>query len=239
MLTYGVIFPVYNEEKRLENGINRAYSYIKDLGIRFVILVVDNGSTDCTREIAEGLCRKYPEVNYLRLEEKGVGIAFKSGVSIIDTDIVGYIDIDLAVDICYLSTVVSCFENNPNVDIVNTSRFNRQSVTHGRKWYRNIMSYGLLIILKVFLGMKASDALCGFKFFKKKVVDKLLRESADEKGWFLIIEMLVRAERNNARIVELPVEYYDDADNSKVKIVDTIIDYLKHIKRLRNSFEKF
>jgi hypothetical protein len=101
------------------------------------------------------------------------------------------------------------------------------------------MSYGLLIILKVFLGMKASDALCGFKFFKKKVVDKLLRESADEKGWFLIIEMLVRAERNNARIVELPVEYYDDADNSKVKIVDTIIDYLKHIKRLRNSFEKF
>ena len=80
MASYGIIFPVYNEEKRILKGIQEAYQYISSLGIVFEFLIVDNGSTDRTEELARQLCKRLENVNYLRIKEKGVGVAFKSGV---------------------------------------------------------------------------------------------------------------------------------------------------------------
>ena len=67
------------------------------------MVIVDNGSDDDTPEIGKALSEKYEEVSYLRIEERGVGIAFKTGVLAADTDLVGYMDIDLSTDLKYLS----------------------------------------------------------------------------------------------------------------------------------------
>ena len=81
--------------------------------------------------------------------------------------------------------------------------------------------------------MKATDAICGFKFFKKETAEKLVEVSSkDENGWFFIIEMLLRAERMGVKIHELPVEWADDS-RTKVKLFATIKNYIKNISRLR------
>jgi hypothetical protein len=121
----------------------------------------------------------------------------------------------------------------PDVEFVNGSRFSKESSVSGRKWYRNLTSYGLLFLLHFFLKMKASDAICGFKFFKKETVEKLVESSSkDENGWFFIIEMLLRAERMGVNIYELPVEWADDS-RTKVKLFATIKNYVRNIRRLR------
>ena len=76
-----ILFPVLNEELRLENGILKTIQYMDSQNYTdYELLIVDNGSVDRTKEIANNLCEKYENVRYLRLEERGVGIAFREGV---------------------------------------------------------------------------------------------------------------------------------------------------------------
>ena len=237
MASYGIIFPVYNEEKRILKGIQEAYQYISSLGIVFEFLIVDNGSTDRTEELARQLCKRLENVNYLRIKEKGVGVAFKSGVKRLKTDIVGYMDIDLSTDIRYFSRVTKLFEDDDSIDLINGSRFNKKSITTGRKWYRNITSYGLVFLLKIVFAMKATDAICGFKFFKQTAAMALVSEASEETGWFLIIELLLRAERKGMKVVELPVRWEDDIKNSKVDVIDTISNYIIQIIKLKKALK--
>lgn len=232
----GIIFPVYNEEARLEDGIKRTFSYIdEEIKSECNVYIIDNGSTDKTGEIARYLTDTYAHVFYYRIEEKGVGAAFRKGVSISRDDVIGYMDVDLATDISHLREVERLFCKR-NIEIVNASRFSRKSRTSGRRWYRNITSYGLIFLLKISLNMKATDAICGFKFFRRDTVIELINVSSRENGWFYIIELLLRAERENRRIYELPVRWKDDAKNSKVDMFKVISSYLIGIRKLRVEF---
>lgn len=236
----GIIFPVYNEESRLEAGVIKTIEFIKkSIRSECRIYIVDNASCDGTRDIAKKLEENYSNVFYYRIEEKGVGAAFRKGVDISQGDeIVGYMDIDLATDIRHLKQVESIFTKK-KIDIVNGSRFNNKSDTSGRKWYRNITSYGLIFLLKTCLGMKSTDAICGFKFFNRKKAIELINESSKESGWFFIIEILLRAEKKNYQIYELPVKWQDDADHSKVDMLKVIKSYLAGIRKLRKEFKKY
>lgn len=236
MPTINILFPVYNEEKRLENGIRRTDEYLSgETDIDHVLTIVDNGSTDRTEEIARALCAERPErVRYIRIAEKGVGAALRAGVAANDRDIVGYMDVDLSTDIEHLRQVMDAFAADASVAMVNGSRWNRQSETRGRKFYRNVTSIGLVWILKLVFGMKASDAICGFKFFRKEAVESLIDEAeAHTNGWFYIIELLLRAERDGLKIVELPVRWDDDSQNSTVHTIPLIREYLHEIALLR------
>lgn len=239
MKSLNIIFPVLNEEKRIVNGIDKTVAYMRgNINMPFVLNVVDNGSTDRTEELARELCSKYPELHYTKITERGLGVAFRAGVTNNTSDYVGYMDIDLATDLRHLKQVEDAFTKDPDLEFINGSRFNKLSKVSGRKWYRNITSYGLLFMLHTFLDMKATDSICGFKFFKKTTAENLIATSSqDENGWFFIIEMLLRAERTGVKILELPVEWFDDSQTS-VKFMATIKNYTKNIYRLYRIFNK-
>ena len=165
-----------------------------------------------------------------------MGVAFRNGVAGNDCEVVGYMDIDLSTDIKHLGQVIEIM-HDPEVMMVNGSRWSKESDTTGRKWYRNLSSYGLTWMLKLILKMKASDSICGFKFFRGDFVKQLISESGDEAGWFFIIELLLRAERKNVKIHELPVRWQDDYD-SKVDFIKVVKNYLSNISRLHRQFKK-
>ncbi|MCR4934527.1 MAG: glycosyltransferase [Lachnospiraceae bacterium] len=233
-----LLFPVLNEHLRLENGIEKAHEYCeKNLSIPYKMTIIDNGSDDDTPEIAKKLEAKYKEVEYVRIEERGVGIAYKTGIERNEYDIVGYMDIDLSTDISYLNKMLEAFEKDPELEYVNGSRFSKDSDTKGRKWYRKITSMGLVILLKTVLKMKSSDAVCGFTFTRKETAEKLVKECGPEKGWFYTIEFLLRAERAGMKIYDMPVEWTEDY-NTTVKIWKTIKNYLVNINRLHKTFKQ-
>ena len=237
MKTINIIFPVYNEERRIADGINRTMEFMTANSIMpFQLNVVDNGSIDRTQEIAESLCAKYPEVHYTRITEKGTGIAVKTGILNNTSDYVGYMDIDLSTNIRHILQVQEMFLADPSLEYINGSRFSRESEVSGRKWYRNISSYGLIFLLKTVLHMKSSDSICGFSFWKKDCAESLVSECSEgENGWFYLIEMLLRAERKGCRIYEMPVEWEDDP-RTTVRYFAVIRNYLKNIVRLQKVF---
>ena len=230
MLT--IIFPVLNERLRLEKGITRTVEYLDRIGFSdYEILIVDNGSEDETPQIADKLCRRYSRVKYERIPVRGVGAAFRRGVKLSHGDIVGYMDIDLSTNIKHLGEAIEIFKERPEIAYINGSRFAKASDTRGRKWYRKITSQGLLILLKVFLGMKSTDAICGFTFVRKKTAVSLIKGCSRDNGWFYMIEFLLRAEKRGVRILDYPVEWEEDY-NTTVKLFRTIFNYLKQITRL-------
>lgn len=239
MHSINILFPVYNEEDRLERGILITKEYIaKALAdVDITLTIVDNASTDKTQEIAERLSRENPDVSYIRIAEKGVGAAFRAGIRDNTAEIVGYMDVDLSTDLKALYVMKRVFEEHPEVMMVNASKQAKGAKMIGRPWYRNITSKGLTMVMKAELGMKASDAICGFKFFRKEFVEELIAESdASENGWFFIIELLIRAERSEGRVAELPV-IYTEAEGGHVDVIKQTADYLKNIRKLRRTLK--
>lgn len=233
-----ILFPVLNEHLRLRRGIDNCMKYMREnVQISYELTIVDNGSDDDTPDIARELESTYPEVKYIRLEERGVGIAFKTGIERTDADIVGYMDIDLSTDLDYLSKTIRLFEEDANLMYVNGSRFSKESDTRGRKWYRKITSAGLVAILKLVFKMKSSDALCGFTFLRTPLAKELVSKCTDDHGWFYTVEFLLRAERMNVKILDMPVTWTEDYDTT-VRVWKTIKNYLVQMKRLRRVFRQ-
>lgn len=231
-----LLFPVLNERLRLRNGIEKTIEYLhKNVDISYQLTILDNGSDDETPMIGRELEAKYPEVTYVRIPERGVGIAFREGIGSNRCDLVGYMDIDLSTDLKYLGKTIELFRKREELQYVNGSRFHKESDTKGRKWYRKITSMGLVFLLKVIFHMRATDALCGFTFLRKDAAVQLVGESSQDNGWFYTVEFLLRAERDNMVIYEMPVEWQEDY-NTTVKIFKTIKNYLIQICRLHREF---
>ena len=233
-----LLFPVLNERLRIQNGIDKTMAYLREnCHIPYQLTILDNGSEDETPEIGRALEEKYPEVTYVRVGERGVGVAFRKGIALNTCALVGYMDIDLSTDLKYLGRTIELFETRPELQYVNGSRFSKDSETKGRKWYRKITSMGLVILLKTLLHMKATDAVCGFTFLRKEAAEQLVAVCTPENGWFYTIEFLLRAERMGMIIYDMPVEWQEDY-NTTVKIWKTIKNYLVQIHRLRKAFRE-
>lgn len=237
-MTLNILFPVLNEHLRLERGIVHCAEYMREnIHIPYELTIVDNGSDDDTPEIARRLEERYDEVIYLRIEERGVGIAFKTGIEATQADIVGYMDIDLSTDLKYLTETLEMFEADDSLQYVNGSRFSPESDTQGRKWYRKVTSAGLVTILKLVFHMKATDALCGFTFLRTGLARELVSQCSDDHGWFYTVEFLLRAERMGAKIYDMPVEWTEDYDTT-VNVPKTIRNYLIQIRKLKRLFRE-
>lgn len=237
-LSINLLFPVLNERLRLRNGIEKSLAYLREnVTISYHLTILDNGSDDETPEIGRELADKYPEVTYVRVGERGVGVAFRKGIEQNSSDIVGYMDIDLSTDLKYLGKTIELFQQKPELQYVNGSRFSKESDTRGRKWYRKITSMGLVFLLKTIFHMKATDAVCGFTFLRKEAAEQLVKESSNDNGWFYTIEFLLRAERDNMNIYDMPVEWQEDY-NTTVKIWKTIKNYMVRIYKLKRTFRR-
>jgi glycosyltransferase involved in cell wall biosynthesis len=230
-----VVIPVLNEAHVLANSVATVRSFLHDVeDFRFRVVIVDNGSTDGTAVVARGLSARFPEVDYLHLEEKGRGRALRHAWQAFDSDIACYTDVDLSTELNALPRLLYAIHQD-GYDLAIGSRLMRESVTI-RSVGREIISRGYNLILKAILQNSFSDAQCGFKAVSREVVDALVPQVRDE-SWFFDTELLVLAERSGYRIKDIPVVWTED-DDSRVNVIRTGWDDLKGIFRLRRHFWK-
>jgi len=227
-----ITLPVLNEEECLPKNVPVILDFFKTHGLSdWSLVIVDNGSDDATPSIAQNLIQKYPTlVRYMRLEQRGVGLAIRESWGASQADIVGYMDIDLATDLSHLMDVKTAF-GNPDIKVVNGSRFLKESRVRGRKAVRKLSSFILNKMMHLSLHNHFTDAMCGFKFFRRDLALALLQDVPPIPDWFVSAELLVRAEWAREHIHEIPVTWTDDP-NSKAKIIKLAKQYTGHIYRL-------
>lgn len=233
-MTFDVTIPVLNEEETLDQQVRTLHRFLTEhfpTPGQWRIVIADNGSTDNTAHIALALGDDLPEVQLVRVPEKGVGLALKTAWTQSKADIVGYMDLDLATDLQHFIQAYHALATE-GFDLVYATRLHRKSKVRGRSLKREFTSRMFNIILRVYLGTRFSDGMCGFKWLKREHVQPLMAGGAVSNGWFFSTELLAIAEWQGLRMCELPVRWTDDP-NSKVNIPKLARQYLQAMVVLR------
>ncbi len=227
-----VVIPVFNEEFGLRATIERLVAHLRGLPVTSVITIADNGSTDGTWPEACLLAERFAEVRALHLSQKGRGRALRTTWLESDATVLAYMDVDLSTDLDALLPLIAPLLSGHS-DIAIGTRLGRGSrVVRGPK--REFISRSYNLLLRTALGVRFSDAQCGFKAIRADRAHVLL-PLVEDNAWFFDTELLTLAERAGMRIHEVPVDWIDDPD-SRVDIVSTAREDLRGIARLTRGF---
>jgi putative flippase GtrA len=224
-----IVVPVFDEEAALDRSVRRLHDFLSD-GFPFSwrIVIADNASTDATPQIARGLAAELPNVEALRLEDKGRGRALRAAWSSSPARVVAYMDVDLSTDLRALLPLVAPLLSGHSDVAIGTRLANGSNVVRGAK--RELISRAYNTILHTVLRARFSDAQCGFKALRAETARELLTDVRDD-GWFFDTELLVLAQRRGLRIHEVPVDWVDDPD-SRVDILRTARADLRGVARV-------
>ena len=234
-VTVDVVIPVLNEAHVLKTSVATVRDFLKDnLPYQWKVVIVDNGSTDGTFEIAKALASVHRDVEFVFLEERGRGRALRKAWQSSTADIVLYTDVDLSTELAALPKVVNALVDN-DYDIAIGSRLTKSSRTK-RSLKREITSRTYNFLLKCIFFTKFTDAQCGFKAVTRQIVDEIVPEVRDEY-WFFDTELLILAEKRGCKIKDIPVRWVED-DDSRVKLISDSWRMLRNVFRLRYSITK-
>lgn len=234
-MTFDITIPVLNEEETLDQNVRILHAFLKEnfpAEGQWQIVIADNGSTDRTLDIARALSDEIPEVIFVKVPEKGVGLALKTSWGQSEADIVGYMDLDLATDLPHFLETYRAIAQE-DYDIVYATRLHPGSKVIGRTLKREVASRVFNLLLRLYLGVRFSDGMCGFKFLKRSVYPKLYESGARNDGWFFSTELLVTAEWHKLKIYEMPVKWTDDVSSSRVKIWPLAKKYVRSMRVLK------
>lgn len=235
-MTFDVTIPVLNEAETLDRQVRALHAFLcRHFPLRAAqwhILIADNGSTDDTPALAEALADELPEVRLVRVPRRGVGLALKTAWTQSEADMVGYMDLDLATDLQHFIQAYNALDTE-GFDLVYGTRLHRRSRVRGRTLKREITSRVFNWIVKIYLGTRFSDGMCGFKWLRREHVAPLMAGGAVSDGWFFSTELLAVAEWNGLTVCELPVHWTDDTSGSKVDIPRLARQYLQAMQVLK------
>lgn len=229
--TVEITVPVYNEEKELQEHIERLSAFCNKQmqNYDWNITIADNASSDNTPIIAATLAKRDSHVKFFRLEEKGRGRAIKRVWSESDAKYCSYMDLDLSTDLVHLPKIIQALQNN--ADIAIGSRLAKGAKVEGRTMLREIISRTLnFLFIQAFFHTHFTDAQCGFKAVTRDIVENLIPYVLDN-DWFFDGEMLILAEKSGYKIYEEPVHWVDNP-GSTVRLYSTITGDIKVMWRL-------
>lgn len=199
-----IIIPAYNEERRLPGTLQEITAYLARQPYAAEVLVVENGSTDRTTEIAEEYAARFPYIRVLH-SPQGKGAAVKRGMLAGRGEYLYICDTDLSVPIeevaKFLPPQLSEF------DVAIASREAPGAKRYGEPLYRHLMGrvYNFIAQLVVVPGIQ--DTQCGFKCLTRQAARAIFSAQVMD-GWGFDVELLFIARRWGYRIVEVPVNWY-------------------------------
>jgi putative flippase GtrA len=226
-----IAIPVLNEERALAGCVRTLHAYLQDAPLAWQITIVDNGSTDATWPIAQGLAAELDRVSARRLEVRGKGAAVKAVWRDSEADIVAYMDVDLSTGLCAFLPLIAPLASGHSEVAIGTRLAPAARIHRGLK--REAVSRCYNAVLRRGFGVRFSDAACGFKAVRTDVAKALVAKVADD-GWFFDTELLLLAEHNGLRIHEVAVDWIEDAD-SRVDVGRTAAHNLRCMARTAHA----
>jgi len=194
-----LIIPAYNEEKGLPLVIEDYLDKVDE------IIVVDDGSTDRTLEVA----KKYDVKIYKHETNKGKVAALRTGVEHATGEIIIFTDADYTYPAKYVPDFVK--EIKEGADLVLGSRLeNIKNMP-----FLNRIGNRIFSLLATYIGcINITDSQTGYRAFKRDMFDKL---NVNAKGLEFETKMTVRAAKHGYKIVEIPIEYRGRVGKSKLR----------------------
>jgi len=201
VLKLSVLVPAYNEEEHIVQFLRDTTSSLDALGFDYEVVVVDDGSTDRTRERAISATNN-PHVKIVGYNDNvGKGFALKYGFKYTRGDIVVFIDSDRDVSPKQIVRYVRGAEQG---DLIIASKWHPKSRTE-MPLIRRFLSHGFHLMVMLLTGLRVSDTQSGMKAFRRNVLETVLPKLAMKRFAF-DVELLTVANLRGFRIVEYPID---------------------------------
>jgi len=180
-LSLAVVIPAYNESHRLPGTLAAIRPYLDSKFTTYEVIVVDDGSSDGTPAVVEGLCASWPNLILVRQPRNmGKGAAVRRGCLAANCDVVLFMDADLATPIEEFDSMLPLFIRGEYKAVVGVRTYQE----HESKW-RRVVGLVLQLMAHIIVFEKAViDSQCGFKCFSREACRELFSRSRVNGGMF-------------------------------------------------------
>ena len=200
-----VCLPTYNERENLE----RMLRALADKGVE--VLVIDDNSPDGTGQLADRLAAELGFVSVLhRAQKEGLGPAYLAGFrrALADgADLVLEMDADFSHDPADVPRLVAAAA--ADADLVLGSRYVEGGSIPNWGRVRRFISSGGSWYARVLLGVDVRDLTCGFRCYRRAVLETIDLDAIDSRGYAFQIEGTYRTLRAGFRVAEIPITFVD------------------------------
>lgn len=228
-----IVMPVFNEEKTIEEMMEKTHSVLEKTRKKYEIICVDDGSTDNSNETMHSIRRRMKNTRIVKHgKNKGLGAALKTGIKEAKGELIITIDSDLSHN---PKDIVSFLEKiDSDFDMVIGSRYVPGGGMLGVPISRMIISRFTNLVFSVIFGMKIKDISSGYRCFKSKLKKEIISSSSD--GFSFQLESVVRCKKSGYRISEIPIILkYRTKGETKFNLIKAIKGYLPVFFKLVTS----
>lgn len=226
--SFSIVIPIYNEEEILLESVNSIISMCERTKLTYELLLIENGSTDKTLEIAQSISNMNNSIKVHSLNQANYGNALKNGFSLAIYDLVVAFDIDY-----YSETfLITSLQLESEFSAITASK-RLQTSEDARRLIRRIATNFFVYLLKVLFNTDLSDTH-GMKAIKKSEINKFIEQVVSTQDIF-DTELLLRIERSGGKVKEVPTKI-NEIRPSVSLIYKRIPRTLKSLIKLRFIF---
>ncbi len=227
MTALSIVIPAYNEEGGIADIIHRVLKIKKDLpavGVdHFELVVVNDGSKDKTRQIAEGLCAECEDLRVINHPvNRGYGAALKTGFSHAKGDLIGFLDADGTYPPELFPKLCQSAINDSDL-VVGSRMLGERSEMPFTRRIGNLFFARLISLLST---QSVSDCASGMRVFRREVLEQIYPLP---DGLHLTPVMSARALHEGIRIKEIAIPYSERVGRSKLSVLRDGMIFLQSI----------
>ncbi len=227
---FSVVIPAHNEENRLPGTLNQIFRFLAQQSFTYEVMVVENGSSDRTYEIAKEFATRHENLSVIQ-SGKGKGAAVQRGMLAAQGEYRFMCDADLSMPVEEIVKFIPPMLHD--FDIAIASREAKGAVRYNEPSYRHWGGRGINFLIQTLILPGLNDTQCGFKCFRAEVANDIFqRQTLD--GWSFDIELLYIARRHGYRIVEIPIHWHH-FDDSKVSALRDAVHMISDIFRIHTN----
>lgn len=221
-----VIIPTFNEAKSLSSTVEGLLSEVPAVDI----LIVDDGSTDGTSDIADSLASNEARVNVMHRDSKlGLGPAYVAGFRYAfanQYDVVVEMDADGSHQASDLPGILSAIEN---ADLAIGSRWVSGGSVKNWPVVRLFLSRFGNLYARLLLGTRIHDMTSGFRAYRANFLEKLISTPVSSQGYSFQVELAYRASKTGT-VKEVPITFVERSEGKSKMTLGIVLEALLKIQ---------
>jgi len=215
-----IVMPCLNEEASVQICVAKASDWLQRSGHPGEVLVVDNGSTDGSPQLAAAAGARV-----IHESVRGYGAALRRGFAEAHGEWLVMGDCDDTYEFSDLDGLIAPLEAGADMSIGN--RFAGGIAPGAMTWsHRYIGTPAISLLLRIFTGLRVGDSQCGLRAVTRDALDRLALET---NGMELASEMILKAARRGLNVADIPVPYAERQGEAKL---NTFRDGWRHLRFL-------
>jgi glycosyltransferase involved in cell wall biosynthesis len=227
-----IVIPAFNEAARLTDSLQQTVSFLEAQPWRSRLVVVDNGSSDDSAAVARAVSSRYVAIEVIGCARPGKGAAVRRGLLACTAPFAGFFDADLSTPVATLAATIN--ELRAGAAAVIASRHAPGASFVMPQPLGRRVGGSLFRTLTRPLVPAVHDTQCGFKFFRRDVLQRALAQCRLD-GFAFDVELLRLIQASGGRIVEIPVAWTDDPQSTFHPLRDGLASFASVFQLYRTA----